>query len=91
MQAPSSRHVTRRVLCTKYFNPMEYFNYGIQHLPLQRSKLTTEPQTRSERRTGRFMRVSVLSSTWDVFSVACKACQEVVTIWFGPEVLGGHR
>lgn len=30
MQIPSLRHATKRVLCTKCFNCMEYFNYGIQ-------------------------------------------------------------
>ena len=88
MQIPSSRHVTGRVLCTKYFNHTEYFNYGIQHSPLQRFSPTTGRRTRSERQTGTVMRVSVLSSLWDVFSVAFRACQEVVTIWFGPEVQG---
>lgn len=51
MQIPSLRHVTGSVLCTKYFNDKEYFNYGIQHSPLQRYSLTTGRRTRS-RRTG---------------------------------------
>ena len=74
MQIPTSRHVTGKVLCTRYFNRTEYFNYGLQHSPLQISSLTTERWTRSERRTGRVMRVWVLPSPWDVFSVASRAC-----------------